>query len=131
MKNARLATAIAICCVALPSCSTQQHASLKKVVCVNDPDFKKQWDDAKITRNHPIVDVHTHMFNARYLPLKHVVKARMWAGGPTWPLTLLANGLGLLDAATVLLATSSVSFWPRATRYSCTFTALCSASFSV
>lgn len=57
--------------------------------------------------DHPIIDIHSHAFNARYVPMRRVIKARMWVDSPYKPLILLANGLGILDAAAALLATST------------------------
>lgn len=109
MKQLPLVSAVALSCLLMGSCSTAHKTAHKPQGCASDPKFEQEWKTATITRDHPIVDVHTHLFNSRYLPLKHVVKARMWAGGVTAPLTLLANGLGLTDAAAVLLATSTPS----------------------
>jgi len=89
----------------MASCANPKQTSQHKFKCANDPKFKERWEHAVIKDDCPIVDVHTHLFNSRYMPLKHVVKARMWAAGASKPLTLIANGLGLTDAAAVLLAT--------------------------
>lgn len=120
MKNITLTTAIALCGFGLASCSRNRHVAgrnpgcpgpgVKIVaanlpVCANTPKFAEQWDKAKFTKNHPIVDVHTHLFNARSLPLKRIVKSRMWVKWPASALTLTLNAMGVMDAAAALLAT--------------------------
>lgn len=74
---------IATAAFALAGCSGNIPLS-KHPHCAPNPDFERDWKTMKPVVNHPIIDVHTHAFNARYLPLRRVVESRKWGTAVWW-----------------------------------------------
>ncbi len=78
---------LAVASLTLASCQSSKPVVVKPAHCGLTSKFKSDWAaaqaqvKAQVKKDHPIVDVHTHAFNARYLPIKHVIAARKWGAG--------------------------------------------------
>ena len=95
------AAIVAAACFASEGCSSIKRMAKTQPVCATNPAFEKMWADVKVNRNHPIVDVHTHSFNSRYLPVKRIAQARRFGKGWWWiPSALVDAGIALITSST-------------------------------
>ena len=73
---------VSLICLGLIGCNTPKAPPAAPAHCsVLDPEFDSQWTTLKPKKDCAIVDMHTHAFNARYLPIRHVIEARVGTTG--------------------------------------------------
>jgi predicted TIM-barrel fold metal-dependent hydrolase len=84
------------------ACKTATHSDLPPLL-IPPTDLSKNIDDFPVLKAFPVVDIHSHTFNARYLPLVNIALARRYDKVP------LGLGYLLPDPLVVALAELIVS----------------------